>query len=338
MTTLPATGGAWADVYQPLLQPLAERYWQITDILIRDYFDANGNPRNLADPSVGLGSQGLFTPFAADGTLREDLIAAGWVYGGMLADKSMKITPDVTVKETPTAQIVRTTRNVFTKLDDKIDVTFIEAGPVMDAMRYELPLNLLGTSTIPLLGTPGYQVKRGESDQVIERQVVLLGTDNGFSRAEVFPRVATDKKGATSLDREATEDYPWTASVLPDPYSRASMWICRGGPSWSGLGNFSFETTPPIVTPVTGLKATVVVPTPIDMTSPTYTVALQTTANGAFTAGTVATDPTVSGSFTTLTVTGLTASQAYNALQVTATAGEVSVTSPVSAAFTATAS
>ena len=80
--------------------------------------------------------------------------------------------------------------------------------------------------------------------------------------------------------------------------------------------------------------------TPTDIVTPTYTAQIQTTATGSFAAATVATTPapTISGAYTTIQVTGLTASTAYNALKVTATAatGGRSVTSAASASFTAT--
>lgn len=44
------------------------------------------------------------------------------------------------------------------------------------------------------------------------------------------------------------------------------------------------------------------------------------------------------GGFTTIQITDLTASTAYGGVQVTATSGETTVTSPVSNAFTSTAS
>jgi hypothetical protein len=105
------------------------------------------------------------------------------------------------------------------------------------------------------------------------------------------------------------------------------------------VGDFTFETTAPLVTPVTGLKANIVFPTPIDVTSGVYSIQLQQTAGGSWTAGSLtSTTGTVSGGFTTIQATGLTASTTYNAVQVTDTGTNFTVTGPLSAPFTSTSS
>lgn len=337
--TLPAAGGTWAQVLEPNLNPLNERFWQVTHVLVRDY-DPSG-VFNLASPLVGLGSDGLFTPFAADNiSIRDDLLFSapgtnqGFYDPGLLKEDDADWTLDETVTPSPSAQYVRSTRGVITKLDDKVHFTPIESNPVVDYLQYELPL-----VNVPALGTPGYQVSRGGSDVPVERVIVMIGIDTDDNLlARVFPRCVTDKKGKSAMDRKVADSMPLDYTPMLDPFTKKSMWICRAGKNWLTAGNVLFETTAPVVTPVTGLTATIVVPTPIDLSSPTYTVALQETANGVFTAATLSGSPTVSGSWTTITISGLTASQLYNAAQVTATAGATTVTSPVSAPFTATAS
>jgi len=336
---LPTTGATWATVLEPSLNPLAVRYWQVTDVLIRDYFNADGTVFNLADPSVGLGSEGLFTPFAADNlTIRKDLLLSapgtnlGFLHMGLLKEDTTASTPDQTIQETPSAQILRTVRNVLTKLDDKLNFTPIEASPLVDFLNFEKPLQ-----NVPAVGTPGYQNARDNADMLQERVVVLLGVDtDGQLLAKVYPRVVTDKKGKTELQRKNPESLELTYSVLPDPYSKKSMWICRAGAQWLASGDLAFETTAPVATPVSGLKANVQFPTPIDVTSPVYTA--QISQAGAFSAGTVAASPTVSGAFTTIQLTGLTASTLYDGVQVTATGSNVTATSLVSNSFTSLAS
>ncbi|MBO0882804.1 MAG: fibronectin type III domain-containing protein, partial [Mycobacterium sp.] len=211
---LPATGGSWAEVIEPGLNPLATNYWQTTDILICDYFKANGTVLNLADPSVGLGTQGLFTPFAADGiTIREDLLITaptpnmGFYHIGLLKENQASHTLDQTIQETPSAQYIRTVRNVITKLEDKIEFQPIENTPLIHYLRNELPL----VNGIPALGTPGLQIPRPNTDVLQERVIVLLGTDGaGTLFAKVFAHVTTDKKGKTELGRHAPESSPFT--------------------------------------------------------------------------------------------------------------------------------
>lgn len=351
MTGLPATGGTWAQLIQPGLNPLAIRYGQITDIFIRDYFNPDGSVFNLADPAKGLGPailpdgrvMNLLTPFAADGiSIRSDLLVTapgpnlGFYHVGLLKEDSTSITPDQTLQQTPSAQQVRSARNVLTKLDDKIAFEPLEETPPVRYLKYELPLQ-----NVPLLGTPNLIIPRGNTDVPVDRIIIAMIVDgDGQLLARVLPHVITDKKGKEELARKNPMTSALTYEVLPCMFSKQAEWICYAGSQWNASGNFEFETTAPQVTPVTGLKANVVVPTPADLTNPTYTVTVQETEGGAFTAATSGGAPTVSGGWTTIPISGLTASTTYNAAQVSATnqAGTETVTSPVSAPFTATAS
>lgn len=341
MTGLPATGGTWEVELEPFLNPLAVRYWQVTHVLIRDYFNADGTVFDLSNPAVGLGVQNVFTPFAADNvSIRSDLLIQspgtnqGFYSLGLLKEDAISTDPSQSIQETMSSQYVRTVRNVLTKLDDKVMFTPIESSPLVDALNFELPL----ANGLPPVGQAGYQVLRGQTDQLVERIVVLIGidTDNQLL-AKVYPRVVNDKKGKLSLERKTPESGELTYCVEPDPFTRQSMWICRAGAQWLSEGDFAFETTPPIVTPVTlGVTATVQFPTPLDITSPTYTASLQTTPGGSFASASLSGSPTVSGAFTTVTVTTTAATQ-YNALQVTATGtldgSNITATSPLSAPF-----
>ncbi|EID12933.1 gp31 protein [Mycobacterium xenopi RIVM700367] len=344
--TLPATGGTWAEVLEDNLNPLNVRYWQITHGLIRDY-DPTGT-FNLASPAVGLGTvqtasgpAQLFTPFAADNvSIRGDLLvtspnsAVNFYDLGLLKEDATDWTPDQTLQQTPSAQLVRSVRNVLTKLDDKVNFTPLESNPLIDYLKFELPL-----TGIPALGTPGYGVARGNTDVPRERTLVLIGVDTDANLvARVFPRVITDKKGKNELARKNPDSSELTYEVLPDPFTKQTMWVCRAGTAWLGAGNLQFETAVPAVTPVTGLNATITFPTPIDITSPVYSVQIQQTPTGAWSAATLSGSPSVSGGLTTLTISGLTASTTYNAIQVTATGANATVTGPQSAPFTSTAS
>ncbi|TDH57549.1 Ig-like domain repeat protein [Mycobacterium eburneum] len=339
--TLPATGGTWADILQDSLNPLAERYWPITDVLIRDYFNADGTVFNLADPSVGLGAEGVFTPFAADGTLRSDLLITapatnlGFYHLGELKEDAMSITPDQTIQQTPTAQSIRSTRNVLTKLDDKIQFTAMESTPLVDALRYELPLS----GGLPEYGTPGYQLKRPISDVLQARIIVLLGFDNndGQRKAEVFPLCYTDKKGKTEMQRKNADSLELTYEPLGDPYTKSVMWICRDGQQWRAQYTGPSFAAAPVAAAVTGSKATLTFAVPSGGTAPlTYTVAQQVGGTGAFTASTLSGSPNVSNGNVTLTVSGLTSGTAY-VFQVTVTdANSKAATSASSNSVTAT--
>lgn len=343
--TLPSTGGSWAKVLQGGLNPLAVRYWQTVDGFVRDYLTVNGIPLNLADPACGLGSEGLFTPFAADGiTIREDLLFEspganqGWYHLGELKEDATSISPDQTVQQTPTAQSVRTVRDVLTKLDDKVMFTMIENGDLAYHLRFELPL----AGFVPQDGLPNYQIARGETDVLIERQIMLLGTDtDGQLLAEIYPRVDTDKKGKIELARKTPYSQEFTYNVLIDPQTQKTMYVCRAGNAWNAQGNFEFSAFQPAVVPQTGLKANITFPTPTDVLTPAYSVAIQTTVGGGFTPATLGTGGatgTVSGNFTTVGIADLTASESVNAVIVTATGTNATVSSPPSLPFTATSS
>jgi hypothetical protein len=343
---LPSTGGSTVQVIQPGWDPLKVRYGQIVAVFIRDYLDTNGQPRNLSDPACGVGIQGVFTPFAADNlTVREDLLWSanggtsnqGWFNVGLTKEDSVQVDSTQTVQQTPTGQTLRSVRNVYTKLEDKVMFSPLENSNLIKRLRWNLPL----TGWTPDDGVPGYQLLRGETDVFYERQVIqfLIDTDNQLL-AEVYPRVGPDKTGKVEFGRK-TPYGPESIGydVLPDPYTGQSMWICEAGATWNSEADSLFETTVPAVTPITGLKATVLVPTPAALTSPTYTVSLQSTAGGSWSAGTVTTpSPSNSNGWTTVTIGSLSASTAYNALKITATASGESVTTPPSAPFTSTSS
>lgn len=350
--TLPATGTTWEVALQPSLQPLAVRYWQITDVLICDYMSGFGNPLGVGSPnnwgaeSVGLGVKNVFTPFAADGTIRQDLLVNptsvdqtglnAFYHIGELKEDNVEVTMDLTVQETASAQSVRTVRNVLTKLDDKLAFTPIESTPLIDQLRYELPL----VNGVTAVGTAGYQQVRPVMDQLVERTVVLLGVDtDGNLRAEVFPRCVTDKKGKLPFQRKTPESLDLSYTALPDPMTGAVMWVCREGTSWRALGGTpSFSATAPTATAETGGKATVSFAVPTGLDGPfTFTVAQQEGGTGAFTAATLSGQPVISNGTVTLTVSGLTTGSAY-VFQVTATgANDGTATSLASNSITATA-
>ena len=327
--TLPATGGTWAANLEPTLQPLAVRYWQVTDVLIADYYNANGTVFNLTQPSVGLGSAGLFTPFAADGTIRGDLLInnGGWFYHlGELKEDTTEINPSMTVQETATAQSVRSVRNVLTKLDDKISFTPLEATPLVDYLRYELPLS----GGVTPMGTSGYQLARPITDQLQERVVVLLGVDtDGNLRSEVFPRVVGDKKGKTEFQRKNPESLELTYTPMGDPFSQSVMWVCREGKQWRALAAAPVFPNTPTATAVTGAKASIVFTTPTGDSPFTYTVSQQPGGSGAFSASTLSGSPVVGSGNTTLSVSNLTVGTTYVfQVKVTDSSGNTTTSSP----------
>jgi hypothetical protein len=355
MTGQPATGGVWATVLQPSLDPAAIRYWQITDVIVLDYFAGIGNPggpgtpNNFANSALGLGNEGLLTLFAQDGNWRQDMLHTyqgsnlGGYYVGLLKEDSVSIDTDQSVQQTPTSQFVRTARNVLTKLDDKVVFTPIESNPIVDYLRFELPLlgnTAAGIPPVPDIGTTNYQVARGNTDQLQMRSIFVLGVDTDQELcAKIFPCCMSDKKGKTPHGRKTPEQLELSFDVLPDAMTGKSMWICRSGVQWSALGGTPVvgTVTP---TPVTGLKVNLVFTiSGLDVQSATFSATK--TTGGTTTPLTLSGTPSIvtSAGVTTVTLvgTGLTASTAYTGA-VTVTGDNGAATTVAIPSFTSTAS
>lgn len=328
---VPSTGVSWLAGYQPTIQPLATRYWQITGALIRDYLNVNGTVNNLGAASAGLDGNGNFTAFAQDGNFRGDLLYSatgsnqGFYPTGDLKEDVMAVDPQLSVQETMTSSSIRSTRNVFTKLGDKVTITPLESNPVVDYLRFEFPL--LGDASrsinpVPDIGTFPYSLARQPTDLLCERQLILLGVDgDGQLMAKIFPRLALSKRGKEAMQRKTPEELDIEWDILTCPYAKTPEITCRSGVSWQALGGApTFGGSAPVATAISSSKATIAFTTPTGIDAPfTYTVAQQVGGSGAFTASVLQGSPSVSGSTTTLTVgSGLTTSSAY-VFQVTAT-------------------
>ena len=231
---LPSTGVEWASAYGDSWNPLGIRKGLITNILIRDY---GGSTTDLKASAAGLNSAGFFSPFATDGLYRNDLLSSNfsggrWYDVGALKDDGVKLTPDLSVAEVKVAQARRSQRFDIEDENDEIMFTCRESNPVVDALRFDLPLSGLGT-----LGAAGYTVAKPSESDLIERQIVALAEDGDQRFAYVFPRVARKKVGATQLNRADPDDLELTYGALVCPYVDAPVYICREGDGWRDLGS-----------------------------------------------------------------------------------------------------
>src|SRR5881628_3245986 len=187
---LPASGGTYAAQLQPGINPLAVRKAIITDILIRDYLNPDGTVHNLADPAVGLNTDGKFSPFAADGRLRTDLLVTasgsnlGFYHLGGLHEDGTKMGYKTDVADTMIAQSKRAVRFDVTSDNDIITIKALEGIPIVDALRYDLPLTNLKD-----VGVAGYTIAKGAETALVERQVIALGFDGDNYFAQTFPRM-----------------------------------------------------------------------------------------------------------------------------------------------------
>jgi hypothetical protein len=231
---LQSSGVEWAAAYGESWNPLGIRKGLITNVLIRDY---NGSVTDLKSSGAGLNSAGFFTPYATDGLYRNDLLASNfpggrWYDVGALKDDGVKLTPDVSVEGVKVAQARRAQRWDITDENDEIMFTARESNPVVDALRFDLPLSNLAT-----LGAAGYTVAKPAESDLIERQIIALAEDGDQRFSYVFPRVARKKVGATQLNRKDPDDLELTYGALVCPYVDAPVYVVREGDGWRDLGS-----------------------------------------------------------------------------------------------------
>jgi hypothetical protein len=226
---LPSTGGEWSAVYGNAYNPLGIRKALITNILIRDY---KGSTTSLKNSAAGLNDRGFFSPFTIDGKYRADLLLSNFDGGrfydpGSLKDDGIKLTPDVSVEGVKIAQARRSVRFDITDENDEIMFTCRESNPVVDALRFDLPLSNLTTG-----GSAGYTVVKQSESELIERQIIALAEDGESRFAYVFPRVSRKKVGATMLNRKDPDDLELTYGALICPFVDSPVYIVREGDGW----------------------------------------------------------------------------------------------------------
>lgn len=294
-----------------------------------------------------------FSPFTPDdGNLVSTLFAADnpggpWLDFGYMDEKGPEFTPKVTVKPTKVMQSRWPARYDYTEQTEEIGATLMESNPVVDAV-----LSNAALSGLQEVGTPGYNISAPVELDLRWRQCMFIGVDGrsglNYYTVRIYPKVLIGDFGKTPWNIEAAAALPIKGFAVPDEFTvppdgvnvGSPRWILRDGPGWRAQGEGMFEIEAPLATAVTGLKASLAFTTPAGPKTPiTYTAQQQLTSGGSWTASTLSGSPSVSGSTTTITVSGLTASTAYNAFKVIATDANSDVfTSAPSNAITSTAS
>lgn len=302
---LPANGAPYKTVLQPGINPLTIQKVITCDILIRDYLNVDGTVHNLADPSIGLNDEGIFTPFAADGTLRTDLLGEsglGFYHLASLHDDGLEMTYKTSVAETMIAQSKRPVRYDVTSDADGITIKAVEGIPIVDALRYDLPLDSLKD-----IGTAGYAIMKPAETPLIERQVIALGFDGDNLVADVFPRMALKDRGNSSWNKKDPDVMELQLGALLCPYVGSDAIKCREGAKWRGFQGNPLFAAAPVATAVTGQKADVVFARPTSKSSTfEYVIEKSNTGTGSWTTATV---ESVAGTTNITTrVTGVTSS------------------------------
>jgi hypothetical protein len=348
MVAWPSTGGTLANTLQPTFLPTAIRKGTITSIIIGDY-KINGVPVNLNN--CGTNANGVFTPFAADGTLRTDLLwnsTSPTLMGfsiGLTKEDGWKFDPKITVDKTPTGQSIWSARNDITEISGTLGWTARQWMPLIDLLRMDAPtLNAAGQSIVPDIGTSGYSVGANGYQQLCERWIIAIGFDGPNMFSITIPRCSQQTLGATEAQRKNPVDTMLAYEILLDPNTSQPYIVSNGGPGWLGEGGSpSFPSSPsPTATPVTGLKVTITFPAPTGLDVSTVTYTATKTTGGTTTALTIpssgAGSPSVSGGIVSFTGSGLTASAVYTGAVVTATGDNGATATLAIPTFTATAS
>lgn len=320
MVALPATGVEWEVAYG--YNPLGIRKGIITNILGRDY---KGSLTNLADPLVGLNTDGVFTPYALDGKYRSDLLQPAFPGGqfydfGALKDDGVKLSANTDVEETMIAQSRRPQRYDLTKEADEIEFTTREDSPTVDLLRFDMPL-----ANIADIGKAGYALRKPAEGDLIERQLIALAEDGDHRFAYVFPRVSRRKVGDTQLNKKDPHELNLMYGAMLCPYAQYPVAIAREGAGWRSLGGAPvFSAVAPVATAFTGLIATVAFTVPTLLHDPkpdtfTYTCEKAVSPFTTWTSATISVPPALVGSTVTFTVSGLTNAVLYQ-FRVTAIA------------------
>lgn len=336
MVALPSTGVEWEAAYG--YNPLGIRKGIITNVLGRDY---KGSLTNLADPLVGLNTDGVFTPYALDGKYRSDLLQPAFPGGqfydfGALKDDGVKISAATSVEETMIAQSRRPQRYDLSKEEDEVEFTCREDNPTVDLLRFDMPL-----ANVPDIGKTSYTLKKPAEGDLVERQLIVLAEDGDHRFAYIFPRVGRKKVGDTQLNKKDPHELNLAYGAILCPYAMYPVAIAREGAGWRALGGAPIFALPaPVATAATGLIATVAFTVPTLLHDPkpdtlTYTCEKSVSPFTTWTSATISVPPVLVGSTVTFTISGLTNAVVYQVrVTATATVNAQSAVSVVSNSFT----
>lgn len=307
---LPASGGTYEDILQPQLSEIEVRKGIITDILIRDY---NGSMTDLSDPSVGLTADGVFSPFAEDGELRDDLLInaeganLGFYHIALLTEDGVTYTPSVSQESVRAAQTRRPVRVDITEEDDQLRFSALQSNPLIDFLNDDKPL-----TGLPDLGKIGYSSVKPAYGRRVERQIIAFLFDGNEYAAKVFPRMGRSDVGETSWNKATPDSSALTYTALVCPYAGYPVSTLREGQGWRAKGGYPyFGLIAPVATQTGATTATVAHAVPTGVGDPwTYTVE-KTTDGTTWSSATVGSSNVV-GANITHNITGLTSATDYS--------------------------
>lgn len=296
--------------------------------LVRDY---RGEATNI--------SPDVFSPFALDNTIRDDLLAVKkingqyqanpdanegwWLIRAMSEDGGPERKPSVDSDDLMILQSNHVFDTDITKETKKISFTPIEStNPLLKRLKNNLPLtDADGNTLVEDLGANDFFLGRPEAAEFVERQLLLIRarakSGKTIYTVEAYPLVKLTDIGASKMNKKDPDAPELTWTVLPDPFFIDSdgsalidgEWV--GGDGWSDLGGYPIlSTSAPVGTAGTTGKASFVFADPTGTGDPwTITAELSTDDGANWTAATLDTPNAVTstGGSTTVKVKSVTA-------------------------------
>lgn len=291
-------------------------------VAARDY---DGNNTNIS-PGSAFGA-----PLALDGNWRSDLFAivknasGQWVYNnlpnlgfypyGYIHPDGIERAPKIDSDPLEGLQTIDPIRVDIQKRDKTLMFTPLERNPVVDAVRFNLPLSGVLERTA---GSGTYFAGESGEDDPLRRQVIVMHEDKMGTLVErnafPFPRCVLTDLGAEKGNKKdadaakvtlSREIDPWFVDATGSPmldgrWTAGTLWDQDTKP---GL---TFTPPAPVVTPTASTTANAVFTAPIGGV-PGYTYTAQKSADGLTGwASTPVGSPTVVGGVVTLPLTTLT--------------------------------
>lgn len=312
---LPSTGGDYADLFNPGINPLAIRKGIVTDAFFRDY---HGSSTNLADASAGLHTDGYFSPYAMDGRVRTDLLITsdssnlGFWHMGALGADGISYDPQMDSEEVPYAQSLRPAREDVTKEGEMFTLVALEQTPFVRYIVNEIPL-----VDVPDVGTAHLTIAKPMEAGIVERQAILFGFDGEHRFARTIPRCSKVKVREFAWKREGKEGTGVTIDfrVLPCPHVNKPVLEHYEGAGWRALGGYAtFPAPAPVATAVSGQKASVVFTEATGVADP-FEYVVEKAAGPGYSSWSTATNdsgyPQTVGTTVTAQVTGVTTGTSF---------------------------
>lgn len=264
----PSTGTTWnAGGFNEISSSLTER-GGLQAVLVRDYRGADTD----MSPFKSDLTTWNWSPFAADGKLRSDLMIRervngvfsyvvgpndGWFFiGAQTEDGGAERDPQIDSDDFMVLQSTYPIDSEVTSRGQTVKFTAVQtADPLIQYLEGDFQLTEEdGTPLVPLPGADNYFTAGGRMDtSQAYRQLILIFARNAAGgkkiyRAEGYPLVKLDNEAAKRRGKTDPDTAELTFKVLPDPYFmvpdpdgaselvQGPYGVWYSGPGWDSLG------------------------------------------------------------------------------------------------------